>query len=420
VTLPRSLSPLRHRRFAALWSGAFASNIGTWMETIAVGILVADLTKQAFWPGLVAAAAFVPNGLVGPFGGALADRLPRRTLLIGATIVQAALAGLLTLLAAGDVIHPWSVTLIVFASGCANAIALPAYQSLMPELVPREDLPGAVALGAVQYNLGRVVGPLLAGLVIHLGSYELAFAINTVSFLAVIVAVAPLILPPPTPVHGESMRTSIGRGLQFARNEPGIRAAMTYLAFNSLLAAPFIALIPAVALKLFHNRVGGTSALVTAQGVGAVVLALALAGLAERWTRRRVVLTLMTALPASLLLYAAAPTLEFGVVALFLVGGCYLGCMSSFMTIAQLRAPSEFRGRVMSTFMLILGMLYPLGAVVQGALADEFGLRATTAGTAVLLVLTFGAVRMLRPSFDAELDDPANVTGEEPAVATIG
>ena len=207
MRLPRALAPLRHRRYAALWTGAFASNIGTWMESVAVGVLVTTTTGQAGWAGLVAAAAFVPNALLGPLGGALADRVPRRALLLGTTAVQAMLAAGLTALAAFDAAEPWAVTLIVLASGCAGALGFPAYQSMMPDLVPREDLTGAVALGAAQWNLGRVIGPVLAGVVIALGGYEWAFAVNTVSFLAVIVAIAPIRLPAPSPTAGESIAT---------------------------------------------------------------------------------------------------------------------------------------------------------------------------------------------------------------------
>jgi MFS family permease len=409
VALPRSFAPFRHRRYAAFWFGAFASNIGTWMETVAVGILVTEATGQVAWTGLVAAAGFVPMALLGPVGGALADRLPRRRLLITTSTIQATLAGVLTALAAIGSAEPWAVTLIVFASGCAGALAFPAYQSLMPDLVPRNELTSAVALGAAQWNLGRVIGPLLAGVVIGFGGFEMAFAVNTLSFLAVIAAIAPLRLPPPTPTEGESIATAILDGARFSRREPGIRAVMTYLALNSLLAAPFIALVPAVALKLFDNEADGTAALVTAQGLGAVLMAISLGGLAERFGHRRVLLNAVTALPVTLILYALAPSLPVALVAIFFVGAAYLGCLSSFTTVAQLRAPDALRGRVMSALMVLLGILYPLGAVLQGTIADQIGLRATTTGAAVLLGVSVLFIRIARPGFDAEVRDPVTI-----------
>jgi MFS family permease len=277
-----------------------------------------------------------------------------------------------------------------------------------------------VALGAAQWNLGRVIGPALAGIVIELGGFEWAFAVNTVSFLAVIAAVAPLELPAPTQVHGESILDSIRNGARFARGEPGLRALMTYLALNSLFAAPFIALVPAFALKVFHDEDVGTAVLITAQGIGAVLMALALGGLAHRFGHRDFLLAVLAALPVTLVLYAVAPTLALGAVAIFLVGAAYLGCLSSFTAMAQLRAPAEFRGRVMSALMLLLGTLYPLGALAQGWVADEIGLRATTAGAAVLLGASVLAIRVLRPGFDRPLADtgvaaPAGATPATPA-----
>ena len=200
-------------------------------------------------------------------------------------------------------------------------------------------------------------------------------------------------------------------------DDRGIRAIIVYLACTSLLAAPFIALVPAVALRVFHHGASGTAVLVTAQGLGAVVMALLLGTLVYRFGQRRTVLGNLAVLPAALVAYAVAPTLALGAVAIFAVGATYLGCLSSFTTIAQLRAPPELRGRVLSALMVLLGLLYPLGSIVQGALADTFGLRAVTAATAVLLAVVLLAVRVLRRGFDRQLDD---VTPRPSSLAVVG
>lgn len=417
MALPRSLAPLRHRRYAALWTGAFFSNIGTWMESVAVGILVQEITGQALWVAVVMAAGFVPNAILGPLGGALADRVPRRRMLLGTTAVQTVLASGLTALAALDAIEPWAVTLIVLVSGCAGALGFPSYQSMMPDIVPREEITAAAALGAAQWNLGRVVGPALAGLVISTGGYEWAFAINTLSFLAVIAAIAPLRLPSPTPKAGESIVQSIKEGAKFAIHEPGIRAVMVYVSLNSLLAAPFIGLVASMAEEVTGNE-RDASVLVTTQGIGAVLMALMLGGLAARYGNRHVVLTAVTALPISLVLYALAPSLELSAIAIFVVGFLYLGCLSSFSSIAQLRAPAEFRGRIMSALMVLLGTMYPLGLLIQGALADAIGLRATMAGAAVILAVVVAATRALNRGFDRELGDIAPRADTVPIAGT--
>ena len=409
MALPRSLAPFRQRAYARFWFGAFVSNIGTWMETVAVGILVTTKKGQAGWAGIVAAAAFVPSAFAGLLGGALADRIPRRRLLITTMSIQTTLAALLTVLAALDAAQPVGVTIIVFASGCAAAIGFPTYQALLPDLVPTEDLPAAMALGSAQWNLGRVVGPALAGIVVGVGGFAWAFAFNTLSFFAVIAAVAPMRLPPPPPHNGESIRTSISGGFRFVRRDAGVRAELTYLALNSLLAAPFIALIPAVALKVFDNEDLGTAILVTAQGLGAVLMAVLMGGLSFRYGLRRVVLGAVLLLPFTLMAYSQAPTLGLAAVAIFFVGLAYLGCLSGVNTVAQMRAPNALRGRVMSMNMLVLGTLYPIGAITQGWIADSVGLRTTTFVAAVMLAAIVLGIRLLRPHFDREMG-PASVT----------
>lgn len=401
-------APFKHRVFAAFWTGAFVSNIGTWMETVGIGIYVTNATHRSGWTGLVAAAGFLPGAILGPVGGALADRLPRKALLITTTSIQTVLATLLTILAATGSPSPGLVTLIVFASGCAQAIGFPTYQSLLPDLVPPEDLVGAVALSSAQWNLGRVLGPALAAIVIGVGvgGYAWAFGINALSFLAVIAAIMLLKLPPPRPHHGQSIRAAIGQGIGYVRRDPGLRVVMGYMFINTFLAAPFIALVPAMSLIVLHSGKTGTGILVTAQGVGAVVMALSLSNLALRFGSRRVMLTALWALPPAIAIYAVMPTLALSAISLFFMGLIYFGALSSFMSIAQVRAPAEIRGRVVSLLAVVLGSLYPLGAVLQGAIADEVGLRETTLAAAVLMLLALVVMKVRNPRFADALDLP--------------
>lgn len=405
--MPSPFAPFRHRVFAAFWFGAFVSNIGTWMETVGIGIYVTTETNRSGWTGLVAAAGFLPGAFLGPVGGALADRLPRKTLLITTTAVQTALATLLTILAATGSPSPGLVTLIVFASGCAQAIGFPTYQSLLPDLVPPEDLVGAVALSSAQWNLGRVLGPALAAVVIGVGGYAWAFGINAASFLAVIAAVMMLTLPPPRPKAGQTIRAAIGQGVSYVRRDPGLRVVMIYMFINTFLAAPFIALVPAMSLIVLHAGKGGTGLLITAQGVGAVIMALSLSNLAERFGSRRVMLTALWGLPPILGIYAVMPNLWSAAVALFFVGLIYFGALSSFMSIAQIRAPAEIRGRVVSLLAVVLGSLYPLGAVIQGAVADEIGLRETTLIAAGLMLVALVVMKLRNPRFADALELPS-------------
>jgi MFS family permease len=408
---PRTaFAPFRHRAYARLWVGAFVSNIGTWMEAVALGIYVTKLTHQAAWTGTVAAAAFLPIAIVGPLGGALADRIERKSLLITTNLLQTGLAGVLTLLFWLG--HPSApiVTLIALGNGVCAALGFPAFQALLPDLVPTEDLPGAIALSSAQYNMGRVVGPALAGVVIYFGGYTWAEGINAVSFLAVVAVVATLVLPSPDPAaQDESLWRSIKDGFIWVGRDPGLRVNASAMCLNTFLAAPFIALIPAMAEKVLDNGKVGTSVLITAQGIGAVAMAFSLGRLVERHTPRRVLFTLMTLLPFALGAYALAPTLAVSALCLLVVGALYLGALSSFTTIAQLRAPAKIRGRVMSVHTVILGSLYPLGAVVQGKIADHIGLRTTTFASGAIMLVVIAATRALRPGLGRAIDTPAPV-----------
>lgn len=402
-----SFAPLRHPAYARLWTGAFVSNIGTWMESIALGIYVTKHTGQAAWTGTVAAAAFLPIAFFSPIGGALADRYPRRVLMIVTSLFQTGLAGLLTFLfVAGHPSAP-TITLIALGNGVCAALGFPSFQAMLPDLVPVEDLPGAIALSSAQYNLGRVIGPAIAGVVILIGGYAWAEGANAVSFLAVVAVMLTLELPAPSErARSEPFLRSIVDGFRFVRREPGLRITALAMCLNTFLAAPFIALVPAMALEVLHSGSGGTAVLVTAQGVGAVLMAFSLGTFVERYGARRVLMTLMSLLPIALVAYAAAPVLAVSAVALFFVGILYLGALSSFTTIATLRVPSEIRGRVLAVFTVILGSLYPLGSVVQGKIADYVGLRETTLGAALLMAVVMLAARLARPGVTAPIDAP--------------
>jgi MFS family permease len=405
-----AIAPLRHPAYARLWTGAFVSNIGTWMETLALGVYVTKHTGQAAWTGTIAAAGFLPIAFFGPIGGALADRLPRKLLLMSTTFVQTGLATLLTILFV--IGHPSApiLTLIAFANGICAGLGFPAFQAILPDLVPIEDLPGAIALSSAQYNLGRVVGPVLAGVVIAVGGYAWAEAVNAISFFAVIAVLLTLTLPKPAEnARDEKLFHSIVEGFRFVRREPGLRINALAMCVNTFLAAPFIALVPAMAEKVLHTDIG-VSILIAVQGAGAVAMAFSLGWLVQRYGPRRLIVGLMAALPVALAAYAYAPDLALSSIAILFVGALYLGALSSFSTVAQLRAPPAIRGRVLAVNTMILGSLYPLGAVLQGKIADGIGLRATTFGAAALMALVVVGALVFRPGITNALDtEPAPV-----------
>lgn len=405
-----SLRPFRHRDFALLWSGGMISNAGSWMQAVAVGAYVTEATGKASWTALVAVAAFLPIGVLSPVGGALADRVDRRRFVIVAESIEATLALALALLFVIEHQSPQVVTLIVLLGGCSSALRLPFHQSVLPDVVPREDLLGAVSLGSAQYNLGRVFGPALAGLVISLGSFELAFFVNALSFLAGIVAFGIIRLPPRTPLDEGSTWSRIRAGADAARAEPGCRTAIGLIAVVAVLISPFIALIPAMAAHLAgggaDDTAAGTGALTTAQGVGAVLGALAIVPMATRFGRRRSIVGNLLATPVLLCLYAASPNLVVAVALLSLVGMGYIGILSGLSSVVQLRAPEEFRGRILSLYFVALGVLYPIGSMLHGAAADVLGLSNTIVVFALVMVAVVLVVELRSPHVSAVLDDP--------------
>ena len=415
--LPSSLAPLRHRNFALLWSAGLVSNVGTWMQTVAVGALVTERTGKAGWTALVAVAAFLPIGLLSPIGGALADRRDRRRWLIAANLVGAGLSTALALLYVAGQASPGVVTLLVFGGGCVFALMLPFHQALIPDLVPREDLLAAASLGSAQYNLGRVVGPALAAVVITAGSFPMAFVVNAVSFFAVIAALVLIRIPArAVPSEDGKLFERIRAGGRAALAEPGCRAALVLISASSLLLAPFIALVPAKAASVVDGgaeaTASATGALTTAQGVGAVVGALLIAPLALRFGRRRMIVVYLLGTAASLTVYAGTGTVASAVVALVLVGGFYIGILSGLNTVVQLRAPMAFRARVLSLYFVALGSIYPIGGLIQGTIADSVGLGVTTTAASGLFVVFLAVVATTRPSLLRALDDPEEVSDE--------
>ncbi|MFZ4515286.1 MAG: MFS transporter [Acidimicrobiia bacterium] len=404
-TLPRGLQPLASRNFRNVWIGSFISNIGTWVETVAGGIYITQLTGKASWTGIVAAAGLLPGAVLGPLGGALADRIARKPLLIITTLIEAISAAGLALLIAFDLATPLAITALVFIAGCAGVVAWPTFSTILPELIPAEQLPSAIALSTAQWNLGRIIGPIVAGVVIAIGGYTWAFAFNALSFIAVIIAILPIVIPrPKAPQHG--VLRSIRAGLGYVRRDRGERVAIMLFAANCFLIAPFIALIPAVALKIFDFEQPGTSIMTTAQGVGAVIVAVSLGALMHRFRIRRVLRVAFFGVPFATALYAIAPTFALATAALVLLGGVYLGTFSGVMTVAQTRSTREVRGRVMSLFTSTLAVFYPLGSITQGWLGDKIGLRTTTLLGAGAMLVFLAGLSLIQGGFAPGLDDP--------------
>ena len=388
------------------------SVIGSWMQTVAVGALIVAHTGKATWAVVIAAGAFLPIGLLSPVGGALAARIPRRAALVAGNLLAGAVALAIALLVAARRDSPGLLTLLVTVQGSVSAMVGPFQQAILPDLVPPSEFLAAVSLNSAQFNLGRVVGPALAGVTIAAFGYPVAFVANAASFLAVVAALFFVRLsPPPGRAEQIGLLASLRLGARAARAEPGCRAAIGTIAVVALSASPFIALVPVMAHRLTHTGARGiasaTGLLTTAQGIGAVAGALAIAPLAARFGRGRMLIGSLAVLPPVLVLYGFAPSLTFALPALFVVGLVYISVLSGLSTVVQLRAPAELRGRVLSLYLVALGVSYPIGSLVQGPLADSLGLAWTTAGAGALLAIALVVMRVLRPGVFQTLAAPA-------------
>lgn len=417
-----SLRPFHHRNYFLLWSGGMVSVIGSWMQTVAVGALIVAHTGKATWAVVIAAGAFLPIGLLSPVGGALADRIPRRAALVAGNLLAGAVALAIALLVAARRDSPGLLTLLVTVQGSVSAMVGPFQQAILPDLVPPSEFLAAVSLNSAQFNLGRVVGPALAGVTIAAFGYPVAFVANAASFLAVVAALFFVRLsPPPGRAEQIGLLASLRLGARAARAEPGCRAAIGTIAVVALSASPFIALVPVMAHRLTHTGARGiasaTGLLTTAQGIGAVAGALAIAPLAARFGRGRMLIGSLAVLPPVLVLYGFAPSLTFALPALFVVGLVYISVLSGLSTVVQLRAPAELRGRVLSLYLVALGVSYPIGSLVQGPLADSLGLAWTTAGAGALLAIALVVMRVLRPGVFQTLAAPAS-TEAPPSAAS--
>ena len=377
------------------------------MQTVAVGALIISNTGSATWAVLVAAGAFLPIGVLSPIGGALADRLPRRPVLAIGNLAAAGTAILLAILVAAGHDSPGALVALVTVQGSASALIGPFQQAILPDLVPRSEFLAATSLNSAQFNLGRIAGPALAGATVAAFGYPVAFVANAVSFLAVVAALAFVRLGPPGG-QPSGLLAALRSGFTAARREPSCRAAIGTIAVVAFLASPFIALVPVMA---HHLTPGGgpravaqtTALLTTAQGAGAVAGALCLAPLAGRLGRGRLLAGNLVLLPVVLIAYSAAQTRWQGAVLLFAVGLVYIGVLSGLSTLVQLRAPQAYRGRVLSFFLVALGVAYPIGSLAQGPVIDWIGLGWTTAGTALALSLIMAGVAFGRPGIVREI-----------------
>jgi MFS family permease len=366
---------------------------GTWMQGLAQSWLVYRLTGSALLLGLVAFVSQIPVLALGVWGGVIADRLPRRNLLVATqtlSLLQAASLAALTL--SGHITVHW----IFFLSGLLgliNAVDMPVRQAFVAELVPRDDLPSAIGLNSSIFNAARIVGPSIAGILVATVGEGICFLVNALTFLAVIGCLLAIRLAPKPPVSPQSAWGLLVEGLSYARHTPHVRAVLGLVAVLSLTAMPFTVLLPVFAGDVLHSGPHALGILMAATGIGALAGALRIA---QRTTVRglgKVIAQAGVIFGVSLLAFAASAVLWLSTLTLILVGYGMITVMAACNTLLQSLVPDNLRGRVMSLYTLFFLGVAPIGSLLAGAWAASFGapLAVAAGGAAAVAAAVFFA-----------------------------
>lgn len=363
---------LTYRDFRVMWSGAFTSSIGTWMQKVAQSWLVLTLTgsSSAFFLGLDSFLGELPILLFTILGGVIADRHDRRHMMLLSQYGQMATAFTLAALVYFDVVVIWHVLALSCLTGLVQAFGGPAYQSLLPLLVRKQDVPNAIALNSIQFNLARVIGPLLAGAALAAFGMVACFGLNGLSFLVVIVAIMSLRVKH-IPAGGTTRITDdLKIGINYARHDRSLLSIM-FLAFASaFLGFPLLTFLPLFTQSVFHEGVTAYTHLMAFSGAGAVTGALVVAWLGKFRHMGRTLLLLQLAFGAILVAFSQSRLLPLNELLLFVAGGVLVMLFSLSTSLAQLLAPNEMRGRVIGIYMVAFRGGSPLGSLVSGYVAN--------------------------------------------------
>jgi predicted MFS family arabinose efflux permease len=385
----RIASALTHRDFRLLWTGALGSSIGTWMQKVAQAWLIVTLTgaSSAFFLGLDSLMGELPILLLTLVGGVVADRKDRRHLLLMSQYTQMTAAFTLAALVYFDVVRIWHILTLSAITGVAQAFGGPAYQSLIPSLVSKENLPNAVALNSIQFNLARIIGPLIAGAALAAFGMVACFGLNGVSFLFVIAALVALNVKHIPPSNQQRMIDEMKGGLRYVRGEPQL-VLLTILGFvAAFLGLPLLTFLPVIVKDVFQQDVGLYTRLMAFSGSGAVLGALTVAYLGKSRAMGRTLLGGVLAFGAVMVAFAFSRQLWLSQLLLFLGGGLLVATFSMTTSLVQLVAPNEMRGRVMSIYMVAFRGASPLGNFVSGNIATATSVPTVIALNGGLLIV---------------------------------
>jgi MFS family permease len=381
---PPIVRALRNEDYRLFWGGCMLSNVGTWMQNVAQGWLVLELSNSSFWLGVVGFAASVPFLLFTLLGGVIADRVSKRRLLIGAQTAQMVLAFVLAGLTYFKVINIGQLALIAFLVGISNAVNAPAYQAMVPKLVPPEDLQNAIALNSAQFNLSRIVGPTLGGYAMAWLGMAGNFFLNGVSFLAVLWPLFRMRYPDEKLERGTSVLRSLRDGIVYVKRSPQMTAIVMLIASASLLLLPFITFVPYFAKDVLKVGERGLGFLMAFSGIGALVAAGVVASFPKiRWRGRVIVFSGLFVMTA-MIVFCYSRSMTLSAVMAFCEGFGMIISLSTVNVTMQQLSSDVMRGRVMSIYATSFLGLPPVGCLIVGVLSRHM---ATEHALAALIAL---------------------------------
>jgi MFS family permease/quinol monooxygenase YgiN len=390
-----ALSPLQNSVFRALWLAQLVTNIGTWVEDVGEGWQMTSMTTSPLLIALVETSSTLALFVLALPGGALADIIDRRRLLLVSQSIMIVASGLLAVTAGFGLMTPGLLLGLIFLLGLGTSLGVAAWQSLLPDLVPRHDLPGAIALNSISFNIGRVVGPAIGGLLVALGGPSFAFALNCGTFFAVVVVLLRWRKPPVrTARSAERVFAAMRTGLRYSRHSPAMRAVLVRTATFMVGGSALFALIPLLARRELGLDALGYGALLASLGGGAVTGAVVLSRLQGTLSADRLAVTAALFFALGFVVLGLTASFPVACAALFGMGTVWLVVVTRHAVAAQLAAPAWVRGRALSVFWLSLQGSLALGSVIWGTVASVWGIPpALLAAAATIAFGTLSAVR---------------------------
>jgi predicted MFS family arabinose efflux permease len=386
-TFRRVFKAFQYRDFRLMWFGACMSSIGTWMQIVAQGWLIYRLSHSAFLLALDQFLGGIPIFLFSLIGGVVADRIERRKILLVSQYLQMASATLLTILVASGVIHVWQILCLSFVSGFAQAFGGPAYQALIPTLVKREDMPNAIALNSIQFNMAVTIGPALAGLALARLGEKWCFGLNALSFLAPVISLSIISAQVLPAVTTESIFASLKQGLQFVRKQNSMGALIVLAFCMTALSMPMRTYIPVFVKDIFHRGPETYGNLLSCMGIGSICGSLIVAGRGNIRNKGRVALVMLICLGAGIAGFSLSKLLPVSYIMLAIVGASMMAVFATVNSLVQLITTNEMRGRVMSVYNCAFRGGMPMGNLLSGWLVPLFTAPVVLGVNGLLLVV---------------------------------